>query len=251
VFDDPASEPNDYLVRIRPPAPVKADRLILDVNPMRGWIAVNRVTVVDGTGRSMPLSHLDVLLRDPSRWTEVERFDMARTSDRDRDERRDDETGFVVFDNHRALPRAWIVDDVVPLAREDLVEAIRHGQLPDGRVFEPRRMALIDDETASPRHFSPGAATVAVESIRDGHIVVNVASTGGFLVLSETFYPGWRARIADRTLAVERVNLGLQGVAVPAGTHRVEFEFVSRTQQLGLGLSAAGCVIALVLTRRL
>jgi len=39
-------------------------------------------------------------------------------------------------------------------------------------------------------------------------------------------------------------------VAIPAGTHRVEFEFVSRTQQAGIGLSAAGCVIALVLTLR-
>lgn len=250
VFDDRATEPNEYLLRIRPPAPVRADRLVIDVNPMRGWMVVARVTVVDGTGRSMPLSQMDVSLRDPSRWTEIERFDMARTSDRDRDERREDETGFVVFDNRRALPRAWFVDAVVPLARQDLVEAIRHGQLPDGRAFEPRRMALIDDETASPRHFSPGDATAAVESIRDGHIVVNVSSTGGFLVLSETFYPGWRARIADRTLAVERVNLGLQGVAVPAGTHHIEFEFVSRTQQWGLGLSAAGCVIALVLTRR-
>jgi hypothetical protein len=250
VFDDPATTPNDYLVRIRPPAPVRADQLVLDVHPISGWVVVNRVTVVNGAGHPVPLSQLDLSLRDSSRWTEAGRFDTSRTSDRERDERRDEETGFIVFENRRALPRAWLVDAVLPVARQDLVEAIRHGQLPDGSAFEPRRMALVDDEAASPRHFSPGPATVAVESIRDGRIVVNVSSNGGFLVLSETFFPGWRARIADRTLAVERVNLGLQGVAIPAGTHRVEFEFVSRTQQAGIGLSAAGCVIALVLTLR-
>ncbi len=250
IFDDPGNMPNEYLIRIRPPAPVRADQLVFDVNPLSAWVVLTRVTVVNGAGHSTPLSPLDLSLRDKDRWTEVGRFDTSRGSDREHDERRGDETGFVVFDNRRALPRAWMVDAVVPLMREDLVEAIRHGQLPDGRVFDPRHMALIDDETASPRQFSSGAATVAVESIRDGHIVVNVSSNGGFLVLSETFYPGWRARIADRTVAVERVNLGLQGVAVPAGTHRVEFEFVSRTQQWGLGLSAAGCVIALLLTRR-
>jgi hypothetical protein len=249
VFDDPVNAPNEYLIRIRPPAPVRADQLVLHVNPISGWVVINRMTVVNGAGHSIPLSQFDLSLRDKDRWTEIERFDTSRTSDREGDERRDDETGVVVFENRRALPRAWIVETVLPLAREDLVEAIRHGQLPDGSAFEPERTALVDNETASPRHFSPGPAAVAVESIRDSHIVVNVSSNGGFLVLSETFYPGWRAKIAGRTAAVERVNLALQGVAVPAGTHRVEFEFVSRTQQLGLGLSAAGCIIALVLIR--
>jgi hypothetical protein len=250
VFADPSTTANQYLVRIQPPAPVRADQLVLEVNPISGWVVVNRVTVVDGAGHSIPLSQPDLSLGDSRRWTEVGRFDTSRTSDRDRDERRGEETGFVVFDNRRALPRAWMVETVQPLARQDLVETIRHGQLPDGSGFEPQRIALVDDETASPRHFSPGPASVAVESIRDGRIIVNVSSNGGFLVLSETFYPGWRARIADRALAVERVNLGLQGVAIPAGTHRIEFEFVSRTQQAGIGLSVAGCLIALVLTLR-
>ena len=41
VFDDPATTPNEYLVRIRPPAPVRADQLVLDVNPISGWVVVN------------------------------------------------------------------------------------------------------------------------------------------------------------------------------------------------------------------
>src|SRR4029434_5470988 len=109
VFDDPATTPNEYLVRIRLPAPVRADQLVLDVNPISGWVVVNRVTIMNGAGHQVPLSQTDLSLRDSSRWTEVGRFDTSRTSDRERDERRGEETGFVVFENLRGAPRAGAV----------------------------------------------------------------------------------------------------------------------------------------------
>jgi hypothetical protein len=248
VFDDPEATPYEYLVKIRPASPVRATRLVFQVPPITGWVAIDRVTIVDGSGHSIPLSLPDLFLNDGDRWTETERFDTSRTSDRERDERLADETGYVVFENRRALPRAWLVGDVIPLAASDLVEAIRHQQLPDGRQFDPRSMALVDrDDVSERRHFTPGRASVAMESIHDGHVVVNVTSGGGFLVLSETFYPGWRVRIGDAVVPAERTDLALQGVVVPSGTHRVEFELVSTTQRAGLALSAFGVVVSLVL----
>ncbi len=251
VFDDPEATPYEYLVRIRPPTPVRASNLVLHVPPITGWVAIDRLTVVDSNGRSVPLSISDLFLNRSDRWVETERFDTSRTTDRGRDERIDGESGYVVFENKRAQPRAWMVGDVVPLGAADLAEAVRHGQLPDGRQFDPRVMALVDrDEVETPRHFAPGNASVTIASIHDGHIVINVTSGGGFLVLSETFYPGWRARVGDTQLQVDRTNLGLQGVIVPAGAHQVEFEFVSTSLRVGTGLSAVGLLVCFVLLVR-
>jgi uncharacterized membrane protein YfhO len=56
-------------------------------------------------------------------------------------------------------------------------------------------------------------------------------------VLSESYYPGWRARIGERIVPVHRTNLSLQGVPVPPGQHIVTFEFAPASFRIGATLS--------------
>jgi uncharacterized membrane protein YfhO len=72
-------------------------------------------------------------------------------------------------------------------------------------------------------------------------------ANGGFVVLSEAQYPGWRARIDGRIVPVQRVDVMFQGVAVPAGRHTVVFEFASTTLRAGIAISALAVAIALFL----
>ena len=75
----------------------------------------------------------------------------------------------------------------------------------------------------------PDDMEAAVKEIGDGRFVVNVRSaSGGFLVLSETYYPGWTARIDGTPSPVRRADYSLQGVAVAPGPHTVVFESSSR-----------------------
>jgi uncharacterized membrane protein YfhO len=69
-------------------------------------------------------------------------------------------------------------------------------------------------------------------------------------VLSETHYPGWRARIDGNIVPVRRTDVALQGVVVPPGHHTVEFELVSMTQRAGAALSIAGLLACAVLVFR-
>ncbi len=245
IFDDPEAEPYEYLVRLRPPTPVRATRLVIDVPAMPAWVAIDRLTLVDRTGRQVPLSSPGVWLADRERWIEGEQFDTDRTSDRSSDQAVPGETRYVVFENQHARPRAWLVDAVHALDEASQVAAVRHAQLPDGRPFDPRTMALVD--TTAPggtRRYSSGPSTVAVETIADSRITVRVDSRGGgFLVLSEAFYPGWRALVDDAPVAVERTNLALQGVAVPPGAHVVSFTFAPSSLRVGAGASIAGLLI--------
>jgi uncharacterized membrane protein YfhO len=94
--------------------------------------------------------------------------------------------------------------------------------------------------------FSPGASAVSVERVGDGDIAMRVTSEGGgFLVLSENAYPGWRARVDGSEVPIYRTDVTLQGVVVPAGAHRVDFTLESRSLRWGLvtsGISAIMCV---------
>ena len=72
----------------------------------------------------------------------------------------------------------------------------------------------------------------------------------GVLVLSESWYPGWRARIGDRILPIHPTNVALQGVVIPAGHHTVMFEFVPRAFYAGLAISTLTLLVLLVLMKR-
>jgi uncharacterized membrane protein YfhO len=59
------------------------------------------------------------------------------------------------------------------------------------------------------------------------------------LVLTDIYYPGWKAFLDGRRVPLERVNYLLRGVAVPAGEHRVELRYEPTSFRLGWMISLA------------
>jgi hypothetical protein len=185
------------------------------------------------------------------RWREAMHFRTSRQSDRGNDEDVAGETEVTVFENRRALPRAWVVGTVTPAPESEAIRAMKTSRFADGTPFEAPRTALVDSSHVPPTlHFSPGASAVSVTRIGDGDIGLRVTSQGGgFLVLSENAYPGWRALVDGAEVPIYRTDVTLQGVVVPAGTHRVDFTLASRSLRWGLvtsGISAMVCASLLL-----
>ena len=59
------------------------------------------------------------------------------------------------------------------------------------------------------------------------------AQSRGLLVLSENYYPGWRATVDGQTAPIYRVDSALRGVIVPRGHSRVVLQVCSRVGLLG------------------
>ena len=188
-------------------------------------------------------------LRGSARWREAMHFRTSRETDRGVDEDVDGETDVTLFENLRALPRAWLVDAVMPLPEMEAIRALKSSRLPGGITFDVRHTALVEPSNAPPTsHFSPGASQVNIDRIGDGDIALRVASQGGgFLVLSENAYPGWRARLDGTEVPIYRTDVTLQGIAVPAGTHRVEFTLESTSLRWGLTTSGVSLIVCAAL----
>src|SRR5262249_53939423 len=75
--------------------------------------------------------------------------------------------------------------------------------------------------------------------------VVVTASTESpaWLVLTDTWFPGWRARLDGADIAVSRADHAFRAVALPPGRHEGEFVFTPR----GLRLRAATALTALAI----
>ena len=70
----------------------------------------------------------------------------------------------------------------------------------------------------------------------------------GFLVLSEAFYPGWKAIIDGTPATIHRTNYALRGLAIPEGTHRVVMRFHPQTFYTGLYCALGGVVLLVCCT---
>lgn len=252
----PFDEGDDRLLfetRIALPAPAIGSRIELEARGTGGWLSIDRLTLLDVNGRAHPQSGPHVWLRNPQRWRTVRTFSTARVTDRRQDTNVGGERQITVIENLRAASRAWIVPRVLAANDADALSAVHYSLLPNGERFDYRRLALVDPEHQPPvQQWPAGTSTVRVTAIGDGDISLAVTTTtGGFLVLSENAYPGWRATIDDEDVPVYRTNVTLQGIVVPPGEHRVRFTLVSTSLRLGYIVSLAGVLACVLLTLRM
>ena len=73
------------------------------------------------------------------------------------------------------------------------------------------------------------------------------SSRGSLLVLSETYYPGWKAWLDDRPTPIYSTDIALRGVVMPPGVHRVRMEFRPVIFPIALGISIATAILLAIL----
>src|SRR5258708_2406088 len=71
---------------------------------------------------------------------------------------------------------------------------------------------------------NPGRAVVTRENSRE--LVIDAeAPENGFLLLADTFYPGWTAAVDGRPTPVYRANHSVRGIQLPQGRHQIRFAY--------------------------
>ena len=89
---------------------------------------------------------------------------------------------------------------------------------------------------------TPGQATITVDEPE--RVAVEVRSNGdGYLVLTDTHYPGWEAFVDGDPASIERANYLFRAVRVPAGESLVEFVYRPASLRNGLRLAILGAVL--------
>jgi hypothetical protein len=139
-------------------------------------------------------------------------------------------------------PPAWVTPIAVKAPDESVLATVL-----DPR-FDVRRAALFDTTAGVPTQAVPQQLPepldlpVRVTSRAPGRIALALsrpAPAGAALVVSENYYPGWRASVDGRDAAVGRVDYSLVGVGLPAGAREVTLTFTSPRVATGRAISLA------------
>lgn len=148
---------------------------------------------------------------------------------------RDDGPG--IYENSEFLPRAFVVYETV---EDD--DPLRL------RTIDVSRQALV--ERPIPELIGATGESTPAAVVSDAPRRVEIQATTarpGLLVVSDAFYPGWRATINGNPTEIHRVNLALRGVLLPSGEHTVVFEYQPRLVQVGMVISLISWFAVLVL----
>src|ERR1051325_1817670 len=153
-----------------------------------------------------------------------------------------------IFENAHALPRAWLATESIKLNEQQILEVVRTGVLPDGDVWNPEKVALVEtDVGSSGAAVSLECARVEIARHEPNRVEVPTTSAApGILVLSENHFPGWRVYVDGHAAEMLRVDYDLRGVSLPAGEHAVSFVYRPLSVVIGLVVSLLTLAVLLV-----
>jgi hypothetical protein len=145
-----------------------------------------------------------------------------------------------VYERPHALPRAWVVPALrIVDGDAATVDALVAPEL------DPRAAVLVGADDAARLGALPVAAAARERAVAFVHedgkrLVLRVdAGAPGYLVLADTFFPGWSATIDGADVPIARGNLYQRVVALPATGCEVHFRFRAQGFVTGLALGAA------------
>lgn len=177
--------------------------------------------------------------------------------------------GVSLYENRTAMPRAFFVSSIVAAdSHNDAINALRESDFDSRRTAvveiegvveeERQRLARLSADATqmeppgSGVNPSPGVAAIT-ETKRNRVVIQTDSRSDGLLVLSDNYYPGWRASIDDAPAQLFRANITMRAVNVPAGRHVISFAFIPAAffVSLYVSLAAAALTLAILLVSAL
>ncbi len=223
----------------------------IELEPKTAWpslsLTVFRVSLADTSqGKSYPLSR------------DLARVESASAVTAPAREAKDDRWKLLaqaryvdIYENARALPRAWLTPDARALDEGTMLQVIRTGLLPDGSKWDPLRTALLESEPLNAGNGGAPDGRVEISRYEPNRVSLQTHSSGSsILVLSDNDYPGWEVYVDGQSADVLRVNYAQRGVPIPAGDHQVMFLYRPWSVMGGFLVSLLTLVGLIVQARR-
>jgi hypothetical protein len=150
-----------------------------------------------------------------------------------------------VYENESYLPRAWLVHHVEVIRGKDAT--LQRLQSAD---FDPRGSVILNEDFDTSRvneTAASGNSACEIAGYWPNRIVLSTnLAKNGFLVLSEVYYPGWKAYVDGKESHIYRANHLLRAVYLDQGVHEVVFIYDPLSFKVGLSITVGTLLIVLL-----
>jgi hypothetical protein len=156
--------------------------------------------------------------------------------------------GVELYENRRSLPRAYVTYRTAPAPPPE--ELLRRLSRED---FDPLVVSYVEGDpgfAAAPDAPARGQPAILMRDDETTVEVEAVLAAPGLLVLADSYCRGWRARVDGEPTPILPTNHLFRGVPVPAGRHRVRFEYRPWSLRIGAAMSLAGIALLVALALR-
>lgn len=145
---------------------------------------------------------------------------------------------FNIYKNKNALARVFFVYDYYLLKEKQQIL----NKIYDKTTDLSRKAILEEPPQLSVNN--KGIGNIRVISYAPEHVELRgETNENGVLVLSDNYYPGWKAFIDGKEVSILRANYTFRAVAVPKGNHTIVFRYHPLSFYLGLYVSGAGVIL--------
>ncbi len=142
-----------------------------------------------------------------------------------------------VKERSQRLPRAYLVNKLEIVKEED-----KELNLLFNPSLDPNTTAVVEQKIFGIRKLkqSDKQGRAIIKEYRANNVLIQThSSSDSFLVLSDNYYPGWKAYVDGKEAPIYRTNYTFRGVKIPSGIHSVNFVYDPVSFKIGALLSIA------------
>ncbi len=150
-----------------------------------------------------------------------------------------------IYENLKYLPRAFLAEEAVILKdeKEILKQLMSKG-------FDPRKKVIIEEVggRSSEVEASPFASEYAeVVKYEPEEVIIEAeVNSPKFLVLSDSFYPGWKVYVDGKIDKIYRAYYILRAVYLKQGIHKIRFIYSPFSFKIGVVITLVTIVIIIL-----
>ena len=126
-----------------------------------------------------------------------------------------------IYENENFLPRAFLADKAVIIKDEKkILEKMK------SKDFEPEKEVILEEEVLERTGRVSREESVSILKYEPNYVEIKAeTSAPKFLVLSDTYYPGWKASVDEKPCKIYRADYVLRAVYLESGKHIVKFTY--------------------------
>ncbi len=140
-----------------------------------------------------------------------------------------------IYENLRCKPRAYFAFKTKVAATEiDAASELLRSDFDGSEAVFTK-----EDAPNDLGEYSDGKNSIHFDRSENEEIRINTETqTKGILILTDTYYPGWKCSINGKPAPIYRVNHCMRGVIVDAGKSEIIFKFEPNIFMAGIGISS-------------